>query len=339
MTPRINITFPLHWWRYVVSGNRYQPESNEFLLNHARTGLLLALQSMGLSKGSRVGVMIYNCHTVADAVIQAGFTPVFVDVNNSLQIDDADLRKKAQNMDALIVTHLFGIENDMSIVRSIVPNIPVIEDCAHAFGKVHTEGDFAVYSIGQGKFPSIGDGGIVVVNNSRYLKTIQQIYDRIPPYTAWQQFLLLCRLNAKAALYTPSIYSALTQHLKSKRKSVTKHSIEAFRMSDGIRAIYTIERQRTEVRIARQKQNADYWRTRMLDKAQDSIIGDNAFMLVVRTTDKNALKAWFAKQGIETATHFEKCIEWAVERGYKHGECPNAEKLTDELLMIPTYSL
>ena len=46
-----------------------------FYTNHARTALRIALSSLGLPKGSRVGVFIYNCHTVPAAVIKAGYEP------------------------------------------------------------------------------------------------------------------------------------------------------------------------------------------------------------------------------------------------------------------------
>ena len=112
MLPRINISFSLRRQWLFAFGKPYTPQSNEFLVNHARTGLLIALQALGLKRNDRVGVMAYNCHTVADAVVQAGCKPVFIDVTDALQLDKQDLHKKSKDIDALIVTHLFGIEND-----------------------------------------------------------------------------------------------------------------------------------------------------------------------------------------------------------------------------------
>ena len=66
-------------------------------------------------------------------------------------------------------------------------------------------------------------------------------------------------------------------------------------------------------------------------------LGDNAFMLIAKTKDPAALQVWFANRGIETATHFSRCIDWAEQFGYKRGSCPKAEELTNHLLMIPTY--
>lgn len=338
MLPRINISFSLRRQWLFVFGEPYTLQSNEFLVNHARTGLLIALQALGMPRNSRVGVMAYNCHTVAEAVAQAGCKPVFIDVTDTLQLDKTDLCRKSQDMDALIVTHLFGIENDMASIRKIVKNIPIIEDCAHAGGKAHNAGDFAVYSIGQGKLPSIGDGGILVVNNKYWLHTTEQIYNNVPSYTVGQEIKLWMRLWIKAVLYAPIIYDFITYRMKQKRSGVEHCTIDVRRMSKGICAIYNIERENIDFQIVTQRKNAVYWSCQMKDMGYRTIVGDNAFMLIAHTQDVDALKRWFKRYGIETATHFAHTIDWAEKFGYQRGSCPTAEKLTKELLMIPTYS-
>lgn len=338
MLPRINISFSLRRQWLFAFGKPYTPQSNEFLVNHARTGLLIALQALGLKRNDRVGVMAYNCHTVADAVVQAGCKPVFIDVTDALQLDKQDLHKKSKDIDALIVTHLFGIENDIASIREVVRHIPIIEDCAHAGGKAHTTGDFAVYSIGQGKLPSIGDGGILIVNSIRWLHTTEQIYNSIPSYTVWQEMKLWMRLWIKAVLYAPVIYDIITYRMKQERKGIEHSTIDVRKMSKGVSAIYNAEKQSVASQIKMQRKNSAYWNGQIKDMVDSTIVGDNAFMLVVYTEDIDTVKSWFDKHGIETATHFAHTIDWAENFGYQRDSCPTAEKLTRELLMVPTYS-
>ena len=81
MIPRLDIKFPLkRQWKFWF-GRQYEPKEGEYLLNHARTGIVMALRA-ALPDGGRVGVVAYNCHTVANAVVNAGCTPVFVDVQS-----------------------------------------------------------------------------------------------------------------------------------------------------------------------------------------------------------------------------------------------------------------
>ena len=139
----------------------------EYLVNHARTGIVMALRA-ALPNGGRVGVVAYNCHTVANAVVNAECTPVFVDVTEELRID---VESVPRDLDAIVVTNLFGIRNDVEAIRKRCPGAVVIVDNAHGYG-LPVEGDFTVYSINQGKFPALGEGGILIV--SQKLPTIDQ---------------------------------------------------------------------------------------------------------------------------------------------------------------------
>jgi dTDP-4-amino-4,6-dideoxygalactose transaminase len=69
----------------------------------------------------------------------------------------------------------------------------------------------------------------------------------------------------------------------------------------------------------------------------ETFYGENAFMVIARCNNPKSLQIEFAQRGIETATHFVHAIDWAETFGYKRGTCPMAEKLTKQLLMIPTY--
>ena len=60
-------------------------------------------------------------------------------------------------------------------------------------------------------------------------------------------------------------------------------------------------------------------------------------MLIARTKDTLGLSNYLAARGVESATHFARAIEWAKQFGYTEGQCPMTERLTKELIMIPTY--
>ena len=166
MIPRLDIEFPLRrQWEYWF-GAAYEARDGEYLLNHARTGIVMALRA-ALPNGGRVGVVAYNCHTVANAVANAGCTPFFVDVTEDLKIDVASV---PVNLDAIVVTNLFGIRNDVEAIRKRCPGAVVIVDNAHGYG-LPVEGDFTVYSINQGKFPALGPGGILCVGAKTQINT------------------------------------------------------------------------------------------------------------------------------------------------------------------------
>ena len=337
MIPRLQIIFPLKQQKIFWCGEMYTPRKEEYLINHARSGIVMALRAT-LPQGGRVGVVAYNCHTVANAIVQAGCTPVFVDVTEDLHIDTADIARKT--MDAIIVTNLFGIHNDIAAIQQILDKKnPIIVDNAHGYG-LPAEGDFTVYSINQGKFPALGEGGILVVNSQQYVASINQQYEQLPIYTKLQEAKLFLTMLLKALLHTPIIYKLVTMRLKAGRTiGNCRKTTPLKKIAKGISRMYHAVLPNIEQQMTHQRSNAQ--EMKMSLKSKDGVrfvwTGENAFMLIVRCQDPQVLKQYLATQGIETATHFANTIAWIKQFGYLLGSCPMAEQLTRELLMIPTY--
>ncbi len=336
MIPRIDISFSLRSQHAFWCGKAYTPPSSEYLLNHARTGILMALRA-ALPNSGRVGVLAYNCHTVANAIVEAGCEPVFVDVTEDLHIDTTHL--SSLKMDALVVTNLFGIHNDIEAIRVAQPNAILIVDNAHGYG-LPVEGDFTVYSINQGKFPALGEGGVLVVNNQQYLATIEQQYAALPTNRISQELKLFTMMLIKAWMHLPCIYGLITRRLKARRCAIDcRETITKRKMATGVRRMYQQALPNIPHAIEQRKQNAQAIADKLLREGlvQNAWYGENAFMLIARCKNPQQVQTYFAKHGLETATHFAKAIEWAKQFGYTDGACPMAERLTKELIMIPTY--
>lgn len=336
MIPRLDIQFPLkRQWQFWFGG-QYEPREGEYLLNHARTGIVMALRA-ALPNSGRVGVVAYNCHTVANAVVNAGCTPVFVDVTEKLTID---IESIPTDLDAIVVTNLFGIWNDISALRAKCPKAIIIVDNAHGYG-FPAEGDFTVYSINQGKFPALGEGGILVMNERmKELENerISEMYASLPGYNFIAQLKLFAQMMIKATAYSPGFYW-LTMKMKKSSSPKVRQTVVMRKMASGIRRLYSAWLPSADEAIAAQKRNAERIRGLGVSGLEDEwLMGDNAFMLIARCENPEELKMWFANRGVETATHFVHAIEWAKEFGYIPGSCPKAEELTRHLLMIPMYT-
>ena len=336
MTPRLHIEFAYRHQLTFWCGVEHTPQVGEYLLNHARSGIVMALQA-ALPAGGRVGVVAYNCHTVANAVEQAGCIPVFVDVAEDLHIDVQHLA--TLKLDAIVVTNLFGIHNDIAAIQTVQPNAIIIVDNAHGYG-LPAEGDFTVYSINQGKLPALGAGGMLWVNTEQYQASIQQQYAALPSYTKSQELKLFMIMLAKAWMHIPWIYGLLTRRMKAYRGKIEcREAVVLRRMAKGVSRIYQQALPTIAEQIQQQRANAQQVADALLSKglAEQVWYGDNAFMLIARSDNPEQLSQYFAKNGVESATHFARTIEWAKEFGYTKGQCPMTEKLTKELIMIPTY--
>ena len=336
MIPRLDISFPLrNQWAFCF-GQAYAPAKGEYLLNHARSGIVMALRA-ALPEGGRVGVVAYNCHTVANAVVEAGCTPLFVDVTEDLHVNVQYLA--GLQLDAIVVTNLFGIRNDIDAIRTVVGQKPIIVDNAHGYG-LPAEGDFTVYSINQGKFPALGEGGILVVNNQQWQTAIQQQYDQLPNYSCGKQVKLFLTMLAKAWMHIPWIYGLITRRMKTHRAKIAcREAVVLRRMAQGVSRMYQQALPTIAEQIQQQRANAQQTADTLMSKGLADRVwyGDNAFMAIAYTTDIAALQQYCLAHGVETATHFARAIDWAKQFGYLEGTCPMAERLTKELVMVPTY--
>ena len=336
MTPRLNISFPLKNQKAFWFGDMYSPAKGEYLLNHARSGIVMALRA-ALPNGGRVGVVAYNCHTVANAVVESGCTPIFIDVTEDLHMDVQHLERV--QLDAIIVTNLFGIHNDIEAIRKAQPNAIIIVDNAHGYG-LPAEGDFTVYSINQGKMPALGAGGLLWVNSDQYQASIQQQYAALPNYSKSQELKLFITMLAKAWMHIPWIYGLITRRMKNHRgKAICREAVVLRRMAKGVSRMYQHALPTIAEQIQQQRANAQQTADTLMSKglADRLWYGDNAFMAIARTKDTIGLSKYLAARGVESATHFARAIEWAKQFGYTEGQCPMAERLTKELVMIPTY--
>lgn len=336
MIPRLQISFSLKNQKAFWFGKAYTPAKGEYLLNHARSGVVMALRAT-LPEGGRVGVVAYNCHTVANAVVESGCTPIFIDVTEDLHMDVQHLERL--QLDAIVVTNLFGIHNDLAAIRKTQPNAIIIVDNAHGYG-LPAEGDFTVYSINQGKMPALGAGGLLWVNSDQYQASIQQQYAALPSYTKSQELKLFIIMLAKAWMHIPWIYGLITRRMKNYRgKATCREAVALRRMPKGVSRMYQQALPTIAEQIQQQRANAQQMADPLLSKglAEQVWYGDNAFMLIARTKDTIDLSKYLADRGVESATHFARAIEWAKQFGYTEGQCPMTERLTKELIMIPTY--
>lgn len=128
------------------------------------SALRLSLIGLNINKNDRVGFPAYSCVAIMNAILSVGAIPVPLD--NFLNSDVIDISCSGfVSLSAIIVVHTFGNLIDIARIKQKT-NIPIIEDCAHAFGtKVYgVFGDLVVLSFYATKLIGIGEGGAILTN-------------------------------------------------------------------------------------------------------------------------------------------------------------------------------
>ena len=63
----------------------------------------------------------------------------------------------------------------------------------------------------------------------------------------------------------------------------------------------------------------------------------NYYIFYLLRENRDKIYDLLLKENIEPGKHFHKCIDWAKEFGYDSGDCPIAEKISKEIITIPTH--
>lgn len=139
-----------------------------------REALLAALQACEIGTGDEVLIQAYTCLVVPNAVMWSGAVPVYVDIDETLNIDPSRLEERiTRKTKAIIVQHTFGTPAHLDRIQAICQRhgLKLIEDCAHALGAkykgalVGTFGDAAIFSFGRDKVVSAVSGGMAITRS------------------------------------------------------------------------------------------------------------------------------------------------------------------------------
>lgn len=136
--------------------------------------LKLALLSVGVGPGDDVITQSFTFIATVEAILELGARPVITEIDDSLNMDPADLRRRlTPRTKAVVPVHMAGVAARMDEILAIAQekNIPVVEDSAQALGgtyhgkSVGTLGRVGIYSLDIGKIITTGEGGIVVTDD------------------------------------------------------------------------------------------------------------------------------------------------------------------------------
>jgi len=186
-----------------------------FLFSSARVALYALLKAYG--RPGEVVVPAYNCIAVPEAVLYAGYHPVFADISdNSLNMTADTLGKSiSQDTTAVLMTHQFGIPCDVDEILSVCKQyqVLVVEDAAAAIGArfrgrlVGNFGDAAIISFHTTKVISGGIGGALLTDNDELAYKIDRLQQAAAaPKDCWGSF---AKAVAWKAATSPWLYTTM----------------------------------------------------------------------------------------------------------------------------------
>ena len=156
--------------------------------SNGTTALSLALEAAGIGSGDEVITVSYTFVATAEAIIQLGATPVFIDIEAGTYNMDPSVVQQAvtPRTKAIVPVHVYGTPCSMGALEQIAVKheLSIIEDCAQAHlakfeGKaVGSFGQAGTFSFYPGKnLGACGDAGMVVSQDNETIEQVKKLLD------------------------------------------------------------------------------------------------------------------------------------------------------------------
>ena len=163
--------------------------------NSGTAALHLALVALDVTSVHEVVTSPVSFIATANAIIHAGASPIFADVESKTGTLDSEKfrRKITSKTKAVIPVHLYGCPSDMDDIVEIAHKngLFVIEDACQAHGAIYKKrrvgslGDVACFSFYSSKNLTVaGDGGMLVTNDLGVATKVAKLRDCCLLYTS-----------------------------------------------------------------------------------------------------------------------------------------------------------
>ena len=289
-------------------------------VNSGTDALMMSLWSAGISRGDEVITSPISFIASVSSIIHVGAKPVFVDVDEDLNINP-DLIEMAitKKTKVIMPVHWTGRVCKMDKILKIAKkyNLIVIEDAAQGMGSYYkkkhagTFGKISAFSTHPLKnLNALGDGGFIITNEKKF-------YNKIKLYR---------------------------NHGLKGRDNVELIGVNS-RLDSLNAEILSFRLKRLKNIILRRRKNINLYRklvkTKKVKIIQDKKNENNSYVMFITLCDKrDKLQKYLKKFNIQslvyykTPLHLHKATKYL---GYKKGDFPNAERIASQVLSFPHH--
>ena len=314
---------------------------------------LAVLYDFGAQRGDEIIIPALSFVSTGNAVLQAGFTPVFVDVDRkTMNIDPKKIKEKITNRTrAIMPVHLMGKPADMDAVNRIATRhrLFVVEDAAEAHGATYkgknagSLADMGAFSLYVAHIISTVEGGIVTTNRSDFAEVLRSLRSHGRACKCES-----CVLN-RASSYCPRRFSYgestdirfIFERIGFSAKMNELEAAVGIGNLDVYRKILNRRRRNLYYLMDQFKQFKPYLVT--IEKEPHEEIGPHALPMIIQEEagfTRNQFVGHLEANGIDTRTLFSsmptQCAGFKY-LGHALGDYPNAEYIGEQGIHIGVH--
>lgn len=292
-------------------------------VNSGTDALFLSLKALDIKEGDEVITTPFTFIATAEAIINCNAKPVFVDIDDTFNIDVSKIEKViTKKTKAIIPVHLFGQTSNMDEILKIAKNYKlfIIEDSAQAVGaeykgkKAGTIGDLGCFSF----FPSknlgaMGDGGMITTNDRRLADRIKLLKNHGSSFKDKYKNLII-GYNSRLDSIQATILRIKLKYLNNwnkKRRDIADY------YNKGLKGVGDIF-----LPIIKEDRNHTF------------------HQYTIKTKKREKLREYLKKEGTPTMIyypfplHLQPALKYL---DYSKGDFPITERVSKEVLSLPIY--
>lgn len=290
-------------------------------LNSGTDALILAFRAIGIKPGDEVIVPAGTYIASVIGVTENGGTPVFVDMDDHMEIDAGAIESKiTDRTKAILPVHLFGQCSRMDKITEIAQkhNLILIEDCAQCHGSsfkgklAGTFGNIGCFSFYPTKpLGALGDAGAIITDDDKLAEKIR----------------LLRNYGSKVKYHNE--INGVNSRMDEVQAAVLKVGLA--HLNEG--------------NIERRHQAQMYMEGIKNPKVIIPPVYEEVYhvyhLFPILVEDRDGLQKYLVDNHIKTQVHYPippYVAECYREWGYKWSDFPNAERFAKQEVSLPIYA-
>jgi UDP-2-acetamido-2-deoxy-ribo-hexuluronate aminotransferase len=293
---------------------------NAITCSSGTDALLLAMMALDIKPGDEIITTPFTFIATAETIALLGAIPVFVDIDEkNYNIDLSKIEEKiTSKTKAIIAVSLYGQPCDIDALEQLKikhSKLKIIIDGAQSFGSTYKGktdsnlGDISTTSFFPAKpLGCFGDGGAVFTNDEELATKIKSL-----------------RVHGQSKRYHHK-YIGIGGRMDTLQCAVVNVKLKYYKKDLALRQ-----------EVAKKYTEALQGKDLILPYVIDNAISAFA-QYSIRVKDRDEVQSKLKEKGIPTAVHYpmplhlQECFEYL---GYKKGDFPIAEEVSEEIMSLP----
>jgi dTDP-4-amino-4,6-dideoxygalactose transaminase len=311
-------------------------------LSSATAGLHLVLAALQLKPGDEVITTPMTFAATLNTIVLTGGKPVLVDVEPGTYNMDVTKIENAvtPRTRAIMPVHFAGLPVDLDPLYGIAKkhNLRVIEDAAHAIGteykgkRIGAFGDIQVFSFHPNKNMTTGEGGCVVTRDEKIAGDVALLRFHGMDREAWNRF------GKKGNQHYEIVTPGFKYNMMDMQAALGLHQLKQ---------LGGFIRRRAELAQRYQKLLAGWPQCSLpAAPAYSHLHAWHLYTPLINPEaagmDRDAFMQGMKERNIGTGLHYRAVHLYPYYRehfGFKRGDFPNAETISDRIVSLPLFPL